>query len=70
MSAYVKDWCRTVKSCAGLVLIGALASFAMMLIRLVGENRLQRYLDRLLSFRRNPHKDDLTPEHMMPENRT
>ena len=70
MSASVRDWCHTVKSCIGIIMIGALAALAMLLIRLVGENRLQHGLNRLIHLRRKSNKDNLSPDHMVPENRS
>jgi hypothetical protein len=51
-------------------MVGVLAALAMLLIRLVGENRLQHCLDRMIHFRRKSSGNDLKPEHMVPENRS
>jgi hypothetical protein len=52
------DKYHTLKSCAGVVLIGAVAAGIILIIRLVGETRLQRFLNFILFFkRRNPELD-------------
>ncbi len=56
-----QDRRHTVKSCAGVVLIGATVAGGLLIIRLVGERRFQRFLNMLL-FKRKEEDAELTTE--------
>ena len=64
------DRCHTLKSCAGVVFIGAAVAGMLLIIRLVGENRLQRFLTFLLLFKSRQPELDLVSEALAPENRS
>jgi hypothetical protein len=63
------DKCHTLKSCAGVVLIGTAVAAMILIIRLVGEIRLQRFLNFILFFKRSEPEPDLVSEALAPENR-
>ena len=63
------DKCHTLKSCTGVVLIGATVAAMILVIRLVGEIRFQRFLDFLLFFKRRKPKLDLVSKPLASENR-
>jgi hypothetical protein len=62
------DKYHTLKSCAGVVLIGAVAAGMILIIRLVGEIRLQRFLNFILFFKRRNPELDLVSETLAPDN--
>jgi hypothetical protein len=62
------DKCHTLKSCAGVILIGTAVAAFLLIIRLVGENRLQYLLNVLLSFSGKERRADLVSERLAPEN--
>jgi hypothetical protein len=62
------DQYHTLKSCAGVVLIGAAAAGMILIIRLVGERRLQRFLNFILFFKRRNQELDLVSEALAPDN--
>ena len=62
------DKCHTFKSCAGVILIGAAVAGFLLMIRLVGEKRLQRFLNFILFFRRKEPALDLVSESFMRDN--
>ena len=64
------DKCHTLKSCAGVVFIGTAVAAMLLIIRLVGEIRLQRFLNFILFFKRREPELDLVPEALAPENRS
>jgi hypothetical protein len=61
---FAKIWsqegCQTVKSCAAVLIIGTTAAAAMVIIRLIGEQRLQRFLNRVMNFKRRPEAEKVT----------
>jgi hypothetical protein len=63
------DKYHTLKSCTGVVLIGAAAAGMILIIRLVGEIRLQRFLNFILFFKRRNQDLDLVSEALAPDNR-
>ncbi len=65
-----RDMRHTIKSCAGVILIGAMAAGAMLIIRLVGERRLQRFLGIFFYLRRRPKADKLTNKAVVPDSQT
>ena len=56
------DKCHTLKSFVGVVLIGAAVSGMLIIIRLVGEKRLQRFLNFILFFKRRDAELDLVSD--------
>lgn len=62
------DKSHTFKSCAGVVLIGATVAGLFLIIRLVGEKRLQRFLNFIFFFKRREPELDLVSESFVPEN--
>jgi hypothetical protein len=52
-----------------VVLVGAVVAAMILIIRLVGEIRLQRFLDFLLFFKRRKPKLDLVSKALASENR-
>jgi hypothetical protein len=63
------DKCLTLRSCAGVVLIGAAVAGILLIIRLAGEKRLQRLLNFILFFKRREPKLDLISGALAPKNR-
>ena len=60
----------TVKSCAAVVLLGTVAAALFLIIRLVGEKRLERFLNFVFRFRRKETKAGLTAEIFVADNRS
>jgi hypothetical protein len=52
-----------------VILIGATVAGILLIIRLVGEKRLQGFLNFVLSFKRKEPELDLASEALAPENR-
>ena len=67
---WYSDKCHTLKSCAGVVFIGAAVAGMLLIIRLVGEKRLQRFLNFILLFKRRKPELDLISKALAPENRS
>lgn len=63
------DKYNTFKSCASVFLVVAAIAVSLLIIRLVGEKRLQIFLNMLLSFKRKEPKLDLASEAFVPENK-
>ena len=63
------DKCHTLKSCAGVVLIGAVAAGLILIIRLVGEIRLQRFLNFILFFKHRKPELEFVSEMFAQKNR-
>ncbi len=61
------DSYNTFKSCAGVFLVVAAIAGGLLIIRLVGETRLQGFLNMLLSFKRKEPDLDLAAESLVPE---
>jgi len=53
-----------------VVLIGTAVAGFLLIIRLVGEKRLQRFLNFIFYFRRREPELDLVSEALAPENRS
>jgi hypothetical protein len=53
-----------------VVFIGTAVAAMILIIRLVGEIRLQRFLNFILFFKRSEQELDLVPEALAPENRS
>ena len=64
------DKCHTLKSCVGVVFITTAVAAMLLIIRLVGENRLQRFLNFILLFKRREPELDLVSAALVPENRS
>ena len=64
------DKCHTLKSCAGVVFITTALAAMLLIIRLVGEKRLQRCLNFILFFRRRESELNLVSEALIIENRS
>jgi hypothetical protein len=65
-----QDGRQTIKSCAGVIIIGITVAAAMVIIRLIGERKLQRFLNRILKFKRKPPAENLTADSFLPDNQT
>jgi hypothetical protein len=63
------DKYNTFKSCASVFLVAAAIAGSLLIIRLVGERRLQSFLNMLLSFKRKEPKLDFASEAFVPENK-
>lgn len=60
----------TIKSCAGVIFIGMLVAGAMLIIRLAGEQRVQKFLDVIFQFKRKEKAEKLTTERCVPDNQS
>jgi hypothetical protein len=65
-----RDRRQTFKSCAGVLIIGSAVAIAMVIIRLVGEQRLQRFLNRIMSLKRKPEAKELTGDSLVTDNQS
>ena len=65
-----RDRRQTIKSCAGVLIIGTTVAVAMLVIRLVGEQRLQRFLIRLMNFKRKSEAEKMTANSLVPDNQS
>jgi len=63
------DKCHTLKSAAGVVLIGTVVAVMLLIIRLAGEKRLQHFLNFILFFKDRRSELDVASKAMAPENR-
>jgi hypothetical protein len=63
-----RDRRQTLKSCAGVLIIGTAIAIAMVIIRLVGEHRLQRFLNRIMRLKRKPEAKELTGDALVTDN--
>ena len=57
----------TFKTCASVFIVTAVIAGSLLIIRLVGEKKLQRFLSFILFFRRKEPKLDLVSETFVPE---
>ena len=64
------DKCHTLKSCAGVVFITTAVATMLLIIRLVGEKRLQRFLNFILVIKRREPELNLVSEALVTENRS
>jgi hypothetical protein len=64
------DKYMTLKSCAAVVLLGTLVAAGFLIIRVVGEKRLERFLKMILFFRHKEPNQGLTAEVFIPDNRS
>lgn len=67
--SWLSDKYNTFKTCASVFLVATAIASSLLIIRLVGERRLQSFLNMLLSFRRKEPKLDLASEVFVPENK-
>jgi hypothetical protein len=58
----------TLQYCASVIIIGLIAAGAMLMIRLVGEQRLQKFLNFMFQFKRKHKSDKLRTERFVPDN--
>jgi hypothetical protein len=65
----LSDKCDTFKSCAGVIIIAGVLAGAILLIRLVGEQRLQRFLYFALFLRRKQPDPNLAADIFASESR-
>jgi hypothetical protein len=67
--SWFSDKYNTFKSCASVFLVAAAIAGSLLIIRLVGERRLQSFLNMLLSFKRKEPKLDLASKAFVSENK-
>ena len=65
-----RDRRQTIKSCAVVLIIGTTVAAAIVIVRLVGERRLQRFLNRVLNFKRRPEAEKLTGDSLVTDNQS
>ena len=63
------DKYMTLKSCAAVALLGTLVAAGFLIIRVVGEKRLERFLKMIFCFRHKEPNQGLTAEVFVPGNR-
>ena len=68
LNLWSRDSRNTIKSCASVVIIGTTMAAAMLIIRLVGEQRLQRFLNRIINLKIKTKADKLTGESLVSDN--
>ena len=66
--SWFSDKYYTFKTCASVILIAAAIAGSLLIIRLVGERRLQNFLNVLFSFKRKEAKLDLASKAFVREN--
>ncbi|MEJ2221413.1 MAG: hypothetical protein P8X80_11420 [Desulfobacterales bacterium] len=65
------DACHTLKSCVSVIFIGTVLSAMLVIIRLVGEKRLQRFLNFMLVFKRGEQPElELVSKSLAPQRRS
>jgi len=67
--SWFSDKYNIFKTCASVFLVAAAIAVSLLIIRLVGERRLQIFLNMLLSFKRKEPKLDLASEVFVSENK-
>jgi hypothetical protein len=63
------DKYNTFKTCTGVFIVAAAIAGSFLIIRLVGERRVQSFLNILFSFKRKESKLDLASEAFVSENK-
>ena len=64
------DTCHTLKSCVSVIFIGTAVAAMLVIIRLMGERRLQRFLNFILVFKRGEQPElELVSESLAPQRR-
>lgn len=63
------DKYNTFKTCAGVFIVAAAIAASLIIIRLIGERRLQSFLNILFSFKRKEPNLDLASEAFVSENK-
>ena len=66
--SWFSDKYHTFKTCASVILIAAAIAGSLLIIRLVGERRLQNFLNMLFSFKRKEPKLGLASKAFVREN--
>ena len=64
-----RDSRQTIKSCAGVLLIGTTVAVAMAVIRLIGERNLQRFLNKLIRVKHRPQAENLAADFFVSDNK-
>ena len=64
------DKYMTLKSCAAVALLGVAFAAGFLVIRVVGEKRLERFLKIIFNFRRKESDRGLPAEVFIPDNHT
>ncbi len=64
---WVHDMRLTIKSCASVIIIGVIAAAAMLIIRLVGEQKLQNLLNMTFQFKRKKKAEKMSTKRFVPE---
>jgi hypothetical protein len=67
--SWFSDKYNTFKTCASVFLVAAAIAGSLLIIRLIGERRMQSFLNMLLSFRRKESKLGLASEAFVPGNK-
>ena len=62
------DKCHTLRSTASVLLIGTIVAMMLLIIRLVGEKRLQHFLNLILFYKGRRSKLDVASKALAPEN--
>lgn len=69
-----KIWSRdsrhTIKSCVGVLIIGTTVAAAMLIIRLVGEQRLEQFLIKLMHFKRKTDAKKVPVDTLVSDNQS
>ena len=52
------------------MIIGIVVAAAMVIIRMVGEHRLQRFLNRIMHFKHKPEKEKLAGDSLVTNNQS
>ena len=66
--SWFSDTYDTFKTCASVFIVTAAIAGSLLIIRLVGESRLQNFLNILFSFKRKEPKLDLASKAFVREN--
>ncbi len=67
--SWISDKYTTFKTCAGVFIVAAAVAGSLLIIRLVGERRLQSFLNMFFSFKRKEPNLDLVSETIVSENK-
>jgi len=68
LNLWSRDRRQTIKSCASIVIIGTTMAAAMVIIRLVGERRLQCFLNRIMNLKIKTKADKLSGDPLVSDN--
>ena len=67
--SWFSDTYNTFKTCAGVFIVTAAIAGSLIIIRLIGERRLQSFFNMLFSFERKEPELDLASEAFVSENK-